>query len=48
MRSKIVITSDFEALKEEILGLYGRRKFNYFKFNAAKFAFLPSNLRAAD
>jgi len=23
MRSKIVITSDFEALKEEILGLYG-------------------------
>ena len=30
MRSKIVITSDFEALKEEILGLYGVNSVRFF------------------
>ena len=30
MRSKIVITSDFEALKEEILGLYGINSVRFF------------------
>ena len=30
MQSKIVITSDFEALKEEILGLYGVNSVRFF------------------
>ena len=30
MQSKIVITSDFEALKEEILGLYGANSVRFF------------------